>query len=175
MGPLFLLLTIVPFLEIYFLLTLGKSIGAGNTFTIIIVTGLIGAYVLKLQGARVMQEAQQKMQSNQIPAEALTKGLFTLLGGVLLLTPGFLTDALGFSLVLPPTQKLWRIFFGNKVKQGVASGKIHVYTPGGGRNPGQQAPGPKFDPFAQTRTNQPADDSNVIDITAKSKRKEPLD
>jgi len=164
---LILLMTVVPFVEIYLLLNIGKQIGAMNTFAIIIFTGFLGAWFLKRQGTAVMEEVQGQMAQNKMPADALIKGVFTLLGGVLLLTPGFVTDALGFSLVLPPTQALWRAFFGSRIKSGIASGNLHVYS---ANSRGPFRPGRPQDSGPQPNLR----DDNVIDIIPKSKKDEKL-
>ena len=159
LGRLILLLTVVPFIEIYLLLRIGKTIGAGPTFLLIILTGVAGAFLLRRQGASVMQDLQRQAQQNQLPAEAMMKGLFTFLGGVLLLTPGLLTDALGFSLVIPITQSWWRKYFSEQFKKGLQSGRIQYYSAG---NPfGQRPPGESYRPPRPSR-----DLENVIDVTA---------
>ena len=155
---LMLLLTVIPLIEVYFLLRLGETIGGANTFAVVILTGILGAWLLRHQGASIMADLQKQAAQNQLPADAATKGLFVFIGGVLLLTPGVLTDLLGFSFIIPQTQKLWRKMFMDNWQKGVRSGNIKFYS---NMNFGQ---GPQS-PF-ETERKPRFDD--VIDVEAKS-------
>ncbi|KMJ57018.1 MULTISPECIES: FxsA family protein [Bacillaceae] len=100
------LIIVVPALEIWLLITAGKLIGAIPTIILIILTGVLGAWLAKYQGVSALRSAQQKMNSGQMPGDVIIDGLCILVGGVVLLTPGFITDAIGFALLLPPTRNL---------------------------------------------------------------------
>ncbi|WP_404458984.1 FxsA family protein [Sutcliffiella horikoshii] len=100
------LIIVVPALEIWLLITAGKLIGAIPTIMLIILTGVLGAWLAKYQGVTALRSAQQKMNSGQMPGDVIIDGLCILIGGVVLLTPGFITDAIGFALLLPPTRNL---------------------------------------------------------------------
>ncbi|MGD7053347.1 FxsA family protein [Sutcliffiella horikoshii] len=100
------LIIVVPALEIWLLITAGKLIGAIPTIILIILTGVLGAWLAKYQGVSALRSAQQKMNSVQMPGDVIIDGLCILVGGVVLLTPGFITDAIGFALLLPPTRNL---------------------------------------------------------------------
>ncbi len=132
---LLILFTVLPALELYVLIEVGGVIGAGNTILIIILTGVIGAYLARLQGFLTLQKIQNNVNQGQLPSEELMDGLMILVGGIVLLTPGFITDALGFLLLIPLSRnliKLWvRKTFENMMKEG---GTIHIYRsrPGGG-------------------------------------------
>lgn len=95
------LIIVIPALEIGVLILSGKTIGAIPTILIIILTGVIGAWLAKKQGVETLRNAQQQMQFGQIPGMAIIDGLCILVGGLLLLTPGFITDSVGFLLLLP--------------------------------------------------------------------------
>ncbi|QFT90160.1 phage T7 F exclusion suppressor FxsA [Bacillus sp. THAF10] len=103
---LLLLIIVIPALEIWVLITAGKLIGTIPTVLLIILTGIVGAWLAKQQGLFALKSAQQKMNSGQMPGEVIIDGLCILVGGVLLLTPGFITDAIGFALLLPGTRNL---------------------------------------------------------------------
>jgi len=134
------LMTFIPFIEIYFLIRLNRSIGFGNTILVVLVTGVIGAWLLRKQGHSILQEIQKNSQQNQLPSEAISKGFFTFIGGLLLLTPGILTDAIGLSLIFPVTQSLWKKYFMLKWQQGIKKGNIHFHS---SQNFGQpQGPNP---------------------------------
>ena len=109
---LLLLFIIVPILEIYLLITVGGFIGALPTILIIILTAIIGSYLLRAQGIATIQKAQSNLLQGQLPAFELLEGMLILIGGVLLLTPGFFTDTIGFIFLIPILRKyiiLWWI------------------------------------------------------------------
>jgi UPF0716 protein FxsA len=95
---------ILPALEIGVLIWSGHLIGAWNTVTIIILTGILGVYLAKRQGLEVMYRVQDTLQNGNPPGDILLDGLCVLLGGVFLIFPGYLTDIIGLFLLLPPTR-----------------------------------------------------------------------
>lgn len=97
---LFLFIT-VPLLEIYLLLQVGGYIGAFNTIVLILLTALIGTILLRQQGLATLTRVQQSLDQGRLPAGELVEGLMLLLAGVLLLTPGFFTDVIGFICLIP--------------------------------------------------------------------------
>ena len=103
---LFLIFTIVPVVELYLIIEVGSRIGALNTVSLVIVTAAVGAYMVKMEGLGVMARLQRNMQEGVFPAEEILDGLMLLVAGALLLTPGFLTDVLGFLAVFPLTRGL---------------------------------------------------------------------
>jgi len=98
---LFLLFLIIPALEIYAILQVGEVIGGLWTFLLLLASSLAGAYLVKREGRRTLQQIQRDLSTGIPPGEALLDGACVLVGGALLLTPGFLTDALGIVLLLP--------------------------------------------------------------------------
>lgn len=104
MRVLFLLFIIMPIIEIALLVKVGGLIGAWNTIGIVIVTAFVGAYLVRREGFHTLQAAQQKMQRNELPGREMLEGLLLVISGVLLVTPGFVTDIFGFLLVLPPSR-----------------------------------------------------------------------
>ncbi|MDY0093590.1 MAG: FxsA family protein [Candidatus Vecturithrix sp.] len=98
---LFLAFTFIPALEIYILITVGSIIGAFNTLLLIILTGVTGAYLAKLEGMRTVLKIQANLQQGVMPAEELIDALIILAAGLALLTPGFLTDITGLLLLIP--------------------------------------------------------------------------
>lgn len=98
---LFLAFTLIPALEIYILITVGSLIGAFNTLLLIILTGVAGAYLAKLEGMRTLLKIQANLQQGVMPAEELIDALIILAAGLALLTPGFLTDITGLLLLVP--------------------------------------------------------------------------
>ncbi len=104
---LLILFTIIPIAELYLLIKIGGLIGALNTVLIIFLTAVIGAYLAKTQGFIVIRKINQALKEGRLPAQELLDGLFALLGGFTLLTPGFITDFIGLSMLFPPTRTLY--------------------------------------------------------------------
>ena len=105
---LFLLFLVVPLVEIYFLIKVGDVIGAGWTIFAVVSTAVIGAGLLRIQGASTLLRAQSSMLKGALPAMEMMEGFALALSGVLLLTPGFFTDSFGFLLLIPPVRR-WLI------------------------------------------------------------------
>jgi len=105
---LLLLFIVTPILEMAILIELGKRIGTLQTIAIIVITGIIGASLAKSQGLRVFRNMRESLYNGELPHNHLIDGLLILIGGALLITPGILTDVVGFVLVLPWTRKLVR-------------------------------------------------------------------
>ena len=106
MAKLFLLFTIVPTIELWLLFNVGAVIGFWETILLVIVTGLIGASMAKREGISVLREIQEAPSKGIPIGDKIGEGLLVLVGGVLLITPGILTDAFGFSLIIPFTRRL---------------------------------------------------------------------
>ncbi len=105
---LFILFLVVPLVEIYFLIKVGDVIGAAWTIFAVISTAVIGAGLLRIQGASTLLRAQSNLLKGTLPAMEVMEGFALALSGVLLLTPGFFTDTLGFLLLIPPVRR-WLI------------------------------------------------------------------
>ncbi len=99
------LFLIIPIIEVYLLIEVGGLIGAGWTILLIILTAIIGVNLLRQQGISTLMRANQVMSQGQVPAMEMMEGLFLAVGGALLITPGFFTDALGFICLLPFTRR----------------------------------------------------------------------
>lgn len=121
-----LLLIIIPAAEIGLLLLSGKTIGIWTTITLIILTGLLGAYLAKQQGLDTIRKAQHLLQSRQMPGDVLLDGVCIIIGGTLLLTPGFITDATGFLLLAPPTRKFFKIILNKAFRNWMNKGRIKI-------------------------------------------------
>jgi len=116
-GYLIILFTLVPVVELYFLIKIGAYIGALNTVMIVIITGVAGAVLARQEGFKVLRRIQDDMDNLRMPADSLLDGFFVLVGGILLLTPGFVTDTLGFILVIPFTRKILRRVLKKKIQR----------------------------------------------------------
>lgn len=120
---LFLVVLIVPFAEIYLLLQVGGIIGALPTIFLVVFTALLGAFLLKQQGLATFQRFQLSLAQGEVPAYEIIEGPIILLGGLLLLTPGFITDILGFICLVPPLRrKIAQYLIENHLIQTVSGG-----------------------------------------------------
>lgn len=105
--PLFIvLLLLVPLIEIYLLIEVGEVIGALPTIGLCVLTALLGGALLKHQGLRTLLSARGALDRGEVPAIQLFEGMVLAVGGVLLMVPGFATDAIGFVCLLPFTRRL---------------------------------------------------------------------
>lgn len=138
--PILLILFIgVPIAEIALFIEIGELIGLWPTLATIVITALIGTALVRHQGLAVLAEARHEMDQSRAPVKAVLTGICLLLAGALLLTPGFLTDAIGFALLIPPIRLLIAGFL---LKRVLASGKVHVHGHGGGFGPDGPGAGP---------------------------------
>ena len=104
-----LLFMLIPFVEMWILIEVGGWIGALPTIGLVVLTATIGLSLLKQQGLSTLMRARRKIDEGAIPASELVSGVMIAVGGALLLTPGFVTDALGFALLIPQTRQ-WLLF-----------------------------------------------------------------
>ncbi len=123
---LFFLFTLIPVIELALLIEIGSKIGILNTVVIVILTAIIGAYMVRTEGMGVMYRIQQNMKDGMFPGEELISGAMILVAGALLLTPGFFTDIIGFLMVIPVSRK----YIGNIIKKYIekkmSNDEIHI-------------------------------------------------
>ena len=100
----FLLFIFVPIVEIAIFISIGSNIGVLNTIAIILVTALVGIFLVRRQGMNLLFNAQRNMMQGIMPTEEIKGGIFLLISGLLLVTPGFFTDCIGFAMFLRPVQ-----------------------------------------------------------------------
>lgn len=129
-SKLFLLFIGVPLLELALLIELGKRIGFWPTLAVVIFTGFAGASLAHWQGLRVLARIQAELQSGKIPATELLNGLLILIAGVMLLTPGFLTDICALLLLLPFVRALVRQWLKAKFLRMVQTGQTKIFVRG---------------------------------------------
>ncbi|MBL7173477.1 MAG: FxsA family protein [Pseudomonadota bacterium] len=101
---LFLAFTLIPVAEIYLIIKLGAFLGAFNTVAIIIITGFAGAALARMQGLQTMLRVRHSLQQGIVPAEEMVDALLIFVAGIVLLTPGFITDIAGLLLLFPPSR-----------------------------------------------------------------------
>jgi UPF0716 protein FxsA len=132
LARLVLLFTVVPLLELYILIKIGGHIGGLNTVLLVLITAALGAWLARLQGLRTLQQIQTSLARGQIPAEEMIDGVLILAGGILLLTPGVLTDLFALILLFPYTRTHFKRWLRRRFDRMVASGQVRLYHPGGG-------------------------------------------
>jgi UPF0716 protein FxsA len=125
---LILLFTIVPFVELYLLLELAARIGAIETLAVVIVTGIVGGALARMEGWKTWRRIQEDLARGIMPSGRLVDGVLILAGGLLLLTPGVLTDGAGFLLLIPFTRagikRHLRRKFEDRIRRGAPS--LHI-------------------------------------------------
>lgn len=102
----FLLFVLMPIIEIYVIIQVGSNIGVLPTIALVVLTAVIGTAMLRAQGIATLQRFQGNLAQGQLPAQELMEGIVLLIGGALLLTPGFVTDAIGFMCLVPMTRQM---------------------------------------------------------------------
>ena len=96
--------TIIPIIEIYLLIEIGSIFGALTAITLVILTGFLGAFMARMQGLQTLFRIQESLREGRMPSGELLDALLIVIAGVVLLTPGFLTDSAGFLLLIPTTR-----------------------------------------------------------------------
>ncbi len=167
LGRLLLLFTLVPLVEVYLLVTLGGLLGPAATVGLVLVTGAVGAFLARHEGSRVLREWQSSVAQGELPEEGVVSSVLVLVGGVLLVTPGVLTDIVGLSLLIPPSRKAIA-----KVVKRRLEAKMEVRTLSG-------ADADVIDPFLgglgagrSTRTGDRERHGEVVDVEAHPTREQ---
>lgn len=164
MGKLLLLFLLVPAVELAILIELGRYIGTIPTLAIIVLTGTLGATLARREGLSVLRSAQEKMGRGELPAGSVADGVMILIAAALLITPGILTDALGFLLLVPGFRNLVKEFLLRRFRRAVEENRVRVHVSGFGFGGEANAEGPLYS------SNDPFDpDSVAIDVETKHK------
>jgi UPF0716 protein FxsA len=124
---LFLLFTLVPAVEIFLFIEIGKRIGTASTFGLVLLTGFAGAWLARMQGIATLMRVRANLEQGIMPAEELVDAVIIFGAGVVLLTPGFLTDAAGLLLLFPPTRFHFKRLLRRKFDRWVQDGRIHLH------------------------------------------------
>jgi len=103
---LFLLFIAIPLLELWLLIEVGSGIGGLSTIALCLLTAALGGFLIRWQGMSTLLDAQKRMAHGEIPADHGFHGLMIAFSGILLFTPGFITDSVGFLLLVPPLRRL---------------------------------------------------------------------
>jgi len=119
---LFLVFLIVPVIEIYLLIQVGSQIGGVATVALLLLMSLLGAYLMRSQGGRVLARIQEELSQGRLPAAQLLDGALIFIGGVLLTTPGFFTDFIGIFFLVPATRRFIKMWLGLWLQSRISKG-----------------------------------------------------
>ena len=117
MNSIFLIIVLIPIIEIYLIIKIGSQIGALNTIILIFITAIVGIYYAKYEGLNTLKSGFERLRKNVAPTYEMISGAAIAFGAILLIVPGFATDILGFIFIFPISRKLiFSIFFKKKTK-----------------------------------------------------------
>ncbi len=124
---LLLAFTCIPLAELTLLITVGSKIGVLQTIAIVIITGVVGAWLARMEGLATMIRVQQSLQQGLVPAEELMDAFIILVAGLMLLTPGFLTDVGGILLLIPATRNAFKRWLRRRFDNWIRKGTITIH------------------------------------------------
>ncbi len=142
-GLVFLVLLLVPIAEIYVLIQVGQVIGVWWTILLLIADSIIGSWLLRREGGRAWTALRVALAEGRMPAKELADGILIVIGGTLMISPGFVTDVFGMLAILPFTRPVGRRLLAGFITRRLAPGMTGPGTWTGGRN--AQRPGPSGD------------------------------
>ncbi|MFO8009139.1 MAG: FxsA family protein [Candidatus Brocadiia bacterium] len=138
---LILLLTVVPLLELLLLVRLTPLWGGFTvTVAVVVVTGLVGAVLARLEGLRVIGRMQEEMRQGRLPTDSLLDGVMILVAAALLVTPGLITDTVGFLLLIPSTRAVARGMVKAWIRRKIEAGEVRMYHQEGFRPIDEEPP-----------------------------------
>ena len=122
-----LLLAFVAMAELYLLIKIGSHIGGFSTVLLVVMTAVLGSWLARLQGLRTLRQIQLSLSQGQIPAEEMIDGVLILTGGILLVTPGVLTDLFALVLLVPYTRTYFKRWLRRRFDRRVGSGNVRLH------------------------------------------------
>lgn len=144
-----LLFVVGPIVELYVIIQVAHVIGGWETIALLLIESALGAWLMKRQGRGAWRRIQSQLQNHQLPTKELVDGALIIFAGALMLTPGFLTDVLGFVLLIPPTRAVVRALLMRRFARRLGTGFSLI-----GGLPGRRRPGGSgiYDTSAHERT-----------------------
>jgi UPF0716 protein FxsA len=136
-----LIFIVVPLIELYVIIQVGNAIGLVPTLVLLLLDALLGSMLLRHQGRAAWIQFNRALAENRLPHKEVFDGILVILGGALLLTPGFITDIFGLILLIPPTRAIVRGITSRVVRRRMAMGAT-IWTMGRGQRPSRQRPAP---------------------------------
>jgi UPF0716 protein FxsA len=126
LAKLFIIFAVVPVLELYLLIKVGRLIGAWETVSILLAISFAGAWLVRHQGFSILARIQSELAAGRLPTAQLLDGFLLLVGGILLLTPGFLTDLLGLIFLLPAGRYILKQYLQRWMERRLSKGVISI-------------------------------------------------
>jgi UPF0716 protein FxsA len=126
MGRLLLIFILVPLLELYVLIKIGGYLGAFQTVALVVLTALLGVALARFEGIRTLQQIRESLSQGIVPAEEMVNGVLIFVGGVLLITPGVLTDLFALILLIPYTRTIFKRWLRRRFDRVVAAGNVRL-------------------------------------------------
>jgi UPF0716 protein FxsA len=130
LGRLALLFVVVPLLELALLIQMGQLVGFWPTIALVVFTGVTGAWLTRMEGLRTMWRLREDLENGRVPGQAIMDGMAVLAGGALLLTPGVLTDVLGFGLLFPRSRRAIQRRVMSRLERRIQEGVVQVSMSG---------------------------------------------
>lgn len=131
------LFVVVPLVEIYVIIQVGQAIGPWWTILLLVIDSILGSWLIRHEGSRAWRALREALDRGRMPARELADGALILIGGTLMLAPGFVTDAFGILMILPMTRPVFR-----RLLTSVVASRLVVVGPAGGGNAPRPGPGP---------------------------------
>jgi UPF0716 protein FxsA len=128
LGKLAVLFVVVPLLELMLLIQVGQVVGLIPTLALVVTTGVTGAWLARLEGLRTLMQLREELSQGKLPGQAIMDGVAILIGAAFLLTPGIITDLVGFSLLLPLTRRALQRRVRQKLERGLTDGTLNVHV-----------------------------------------------
>jgi UPF0716 protein FxsA len=126
-GRLFLLFTLVPLVELYILIKIGGYLGAFPTVALVVLTALLGIVLARFEGLRTLQQIRHSLSQGIVPAEEMVDGVLIFVGGILLITPGVLTDLFALVLLIPYSRTIFKRWLRRRFDRMIATGNIRLH------------------------------------------------
>jgi len=129
-GRLLLLFILVPLLELYILIKIGGYLGAFQTVALVVFSALLGLVLARFEGLKTLQQISQSLSQGIVPAEEMVDGVLIFVGGILLITPGVLTDFFALVLLIPYTRTIFKRWLRRRFDRKIAAGnvRLHYYS-----------------------------------------------
>ena len=122
----FLAFTLIPLLELWLLVEVGRVIGGLSTILLVIATGIAGAWLARLQGMQTMLRVRESLARGFVPAEEMLDALLIFVAGVMLITPGLITDLFGLLVLFPPSRRVFKQWLRRKLDELSRRGTVHI-------------------------------------------------
>jgi UPF0716 protein FxsA len=125
-GWLIFLFTFVPLLELYILIKIGGYLGAFQTIALVVFTAILGIALARFEGLRTLQQIKRSLSQGIVPAEEMVDGVLIFVGGILLITPGVLTDLFALVLLIPYTRTIFKRWLRRRFDRMIAAGNVRL-------------------------------------------------